>query len=400
MDGNNPLHDLKRDPRYHTAADLLSTILHREKPDPGLLRRHFGNLAPSVASRLEAHFAAFPMRKARVREHHRDPSVITRARRALEENPAYARLQSAVLADEVPPIDDITPLYGGYASTVRDILALYNKSGLKRTCGLPAAAHPSRVGALVSTLGFDSPGSSMYCTIAFLHDCLEDLILVEHRRSTDHHGLRGLEAFVDDHIPPELQPNVRLLTNRYSLILNYLGYLLTLSDTPSTRANLLKAMEGLSTWEWSLQDTVRKLSALLNRSDLEEPALVNAKWQCYRDLYIREMADDALSLSDFRTFEIKAIDLCDNAHGSAALSEPDKIKNILKLGIWATQGYRMHTSWTPTNNFIQELLEYALVYAEGLVLKDFLEPASKLDFFVSGLLKLEHLRSIFYLEEL
>ncbi|MBP9192812.1 MAG: hypothetical protein KBF96_09695 [Ignavibacteria bacterium] len=48
------------------------------------------------------------------------------------------------------------------------------------------------------------------------------------------------------------------------------------------------------------------------------------------------------------------------------------------------------------NNFIQDHLEDALVYSENLIIKDFLVPVSKQDYFVSGLYKIEKLRSIFY----
>jgi len=398
MHRNYPMNELKNDPRYHSALGVLQTILHREVPTGKVLSDIFGTLTPMVIFNVKEHFEAFPRRRIKIRRHTDDPSIISEARVRLEDNFHYAKLHSLILNGELPHISDISPIYGEYSETVQDILAQYQRFDLRRRCGIPAAAHISRVGGLVYTLGFDSPGTHKFCTAAFLHDCIEDLITYERKDTSDHYGLKGLELFIDDYIPSELQPNIRLLTNRYSLILNYLSYLLTLSDTPVNKKTLLREINSLCSWEWSLNESVKNLSSLLKSKELNEPALANAKWQCYRELYIKEMADHALALSDFRTFEIKAIDLCDNAHGSAALSLPDKIKNIIKLGIWANQGYRLHTNWTPTNNFIQELYEAALVYSEHLVIKDFLEPVSKLDFFVSALLKIEELESIFYVE--
>jgi hypothetical protein len=387
------------DPRYSLASSTLEAILKHDVPSGSTLNALFGNLAPAIGSLLEKYLKGRPDQKLRVRRHHKDPSVITQARIRLENNLDYANLQSLILSDELPQLRDIEPIYGDYSQTVQNVLSIYRKFRLKRICGIPAAAHPSRVGGLVSTLGFDTAGSFKYSTIAFLHDCIEDLIPFEKQRTADHYGLRGLQQFIDDNVPTDLQSSVALLTNHYALILNYLNYLLKLSDTPATKSNLLRSIDSLRSWEWSLNGTVKHLSTLLSATEIDEPALPNAKWQCYKDLYIREMADNALVLSDFRTFEIKAIDLCDNAHGGAALSLSDKQKNIIKLGIWATQGYRLHTNWAPTNNFIQELFEDALVYSEQLVIKDFLEPASKLDFFASALLKIEELKSIFYVEE-
>jgi len=391
-----PIEELKSNPNYIPASEILGSILKREIPDKKVLTSIYGDLTPVIIYHLEKHFDAFPMKKINIREHTDCPSVITEARIKLEQNSEYANLHSLILNCKLPEILDLSPIYGEYSESVRSILELYNKHGLKRKCGTPAAAHLSRVGGLVYTLGFDDPGSAKFCTVAFLHDCIEDLITYEKSLPADHYGLKGLESFINEFIPKELQPHIRLLTNQYSLILNYLNYLLTLSDTKASKKNFLNSIAGLGAWEWSLNSDVKKLTALLNSNDLEDPALENAIWQCYKDLYIKEMADDALAVSDFRTFEIKAIDLSDNVHSSAALSMKEKLKNIIKLGIWASQGFRLHTSWDPTNNFVQELFEDALVYSENLVIKDFLQPVSKQDLFVSALLKIEELKSIFY----
>ncbi len=396
MQHNYPIEELKSNPNYNTASKILHSILKREIPDEKTLTGIFGNLTPRIIYHLEKHFDDFPMKEINIRDHTVCPFVITKARKKLEQNSEFAKLQSLILNNKLPKTRDISPIYGEYSETVKTIIGLYNKHGLKRKCIVPAAAHLSRVGGLVHTLGFDDPGSSKFCTVAFLHDSIEDLITYEKRLPADHYGLKGLESFIDEYIPEELQAHVRLLTNQYALILNYLNYLLTLSDTKTNKKNLLKAIESLGSWEWSLNENVNKLSVLLNSGELEEPALKNANWLCYKYLYVKEMADDALEMSDFRTFEIKAIDLSDNVHSSAALSMKEKIKNIIKLGIWANQGYRLQTSWNPVNNFVQELFEVALVYSEYLVIKDFLQPVSKQDFFVSALLKIEELKTIFY----
>lgn len=391
-----PIEELKLHPNYLSASEILNSILRSEIPDKKDLNKVFGNLATHITYNLEKHFEAFPVKTENIRKHTAGPSVIAEARARLAMNEEYAALHSKILTNEIPGIDDIYPIYGEYSDTVQTITALYKTYRLKRKCEIPAAAHPSRVGGLVHTLGFDIPGSHKFCTIAFLHDCIEDLIRFEKRAHFDHYGLKGLGMFINDYIPEELQPNVRILTNHYSLILNYLNYLLTISDTQVNRKNLLKNLENLSSMDWSLNEKVIKLHTLLDENDLTEPVLVNAKWLCYKDLYISEMADDALAMSDFRTFEIKAIDLTDNAHGSGALSMTDRLRNIIKLGIWASQGYRLHTSWSPTNNFIEELFEYALNYSEHIVIKDFLQPGLKQDLFASALFKIEELKSVFY----
>lgn len=391
-----PIEELELHPNYLPASEILNSILKREIPDMADLITLFGELTPNIVYNLEKHYEAFPVKTVNIRKHTTCPSVIADARERLATDQNYSALHSKILANEIPGIDEITPVYGEYSETVQTITALYKTYRLKRKCEIPAAAHPSRVGGLVHTLGFDSPGSHRFCTIAFLHDCIEDLTRFRKGTHFDHYGLNGLEVFINDYIPEELQANVRLLTNHYSLILNYLNYLLGLSDIQVNKSNLLAHLKELSTFEWSIKEKVVKLCDLLESNELAEPVLANAKWLCYKELYIREMADDALAMSDFRTFEIKAIDLTDNAQGSGALSMTERMRNIIKLGIWASQGYRLHTNWSPINNFIEELFEYALNYSEDLVIKDLLQLDSKQDFFASALFKIEELKSIFY----
>ena len=391
-----PIEELIVNPNYHFALEILNSILRHEIPNEDDLRIVFGKPASHIIYHLERYYETTTLGNKKIREHTTGPSVIAEARMNLEESPEYGALHSKLIANEIPHIDEIFPIYGNYSDTIQTIIALYKTYRLKRKCEIPAVAHPSRVGGLVRILGFDDPDSYKFCTVAFLHDCVEDLIRFEQSAHFDHYGLKRLGAFMNDYVPPELQPNIKLLTNHYSLILNYLNYLLTISDTQVSRKNLLKNLENLSSLDWSLNENVKKLHALLDANDLAEPALENAKWLCYKELYIKEMADNALAMSDFRTFEIKAIDLTDNSQSSAALSLTEKLRNIIKLGIWANEGYRLHTNWSPTNNFIQELFEDALVYSENIVLNDFLQPDSKQDKFVSALYKIEQLKSIFY----
>lgn len=388
--------EFKNNPKYPHAAEFLESIIKREIPEKKIMDNVFGNLTQFIIDHLKKHFEDFPMDKIKVRKHLEGPSKIKEARMKLEQNQDYAKLHSLILNNEIPEKKYVYPIYGEYAETVISILGLYKKYSLKRKCGVPSAAHLSRVGGLVHTLGFDEPGSAKFCAIAFLHDSIEDLTSYEKHLPADHYGLKGLESFIRDIIPIELQPHVKLLTNQYSLILKYLNYLLALSDLKSSKKNLLISINNLGSWDWSLNSNVKKLIALLNSSELEEPALDYAIWQCYKELYIKEMADDALEMKDFRTFEIKAIDLSDNAHSRAALSMKEKMNNIIKLGIWANQGFRLQSTWKPVNNFIQEHLEDALVYSEKLIIKDLLMPVSKQDYFVSALHKSEVLKSIFY----
>ncbi|MBK9332576.1 MAG: hypothetical protein IPM96_09330 [Ignavibacteria bacterium] len=163
-------------------------------------------------------------------------------------------------------------------------------------------------------------------------------------------------------------------------------------------SNLLFELEGMCSSNWNMQDKSIKLYDLLKKLEPENPSFDEVKWQSYKELYIKELAENAKNITDFRTFEIKSIDLADNAHSSGALSMEEKLKNIQKLCIWASYGFSLQTNWQPTNNFIQEVFEVALECSKNLVVKDLLEPISKPDFFASALYKIEELRPVFYIE--
>ncbi|MBK8983585.1 MAG: hypothetical protein IPM38_15045 [Ignavibacteria bacterium] len=386
-----------KDKKYEIALEILNSILRREIPNLNLLTGLYGSLTSVIILQIENYFQNFPRKDINIRKHFEITSVISDARYSLEKNLNFANYHSKILTGQVPDIEDLEPVYGIYSENVKNILQLYKNTKLKRRCGIPSAVHPSRTGGIVYTLKFDDAGQSDYCTTAFLHDSIEDLIKTRSKQS-DHYGIKGLDIFLDDYIPVNLHSNIRLLTNHYALILGYLKYLLTLVDKHLNISNLLFELEGMCSSNWNMQDKSIKLYDLLKKLEPENPSFDEVKWQSYKELYIKELAENAKNITDFRTFEIKSIDLTDNAHSSGALSMEEKLKNIQKLCIWASYGFSLQTNWQPTNNFIQEVFEIALECSKNLVVKDLLEPISKPDFFASALYKIEELRPVFYIE--
>jgi hypothetical protein len=99
---------------------------------------------------------------------------------------------------------------------------------------------------------------------------------------------------------------------------------------------------------------------------------------------------------DYRLFEIKGIDLSDNAHGKGSLSIDARIRNINKNILWAVIGERFNSTWKPFNDHLAEIREDALQSAQYIILNDLLQPHSSLDFMMSALLKIEKLKEVFY----
>jgi hypothetical protein len=120
------------------------------------------------------------------------------------------------------------------------------------------------------------------------------------------------------------------------------------------------------------------------------------KWECYKSLYLKGIAEDVIKNDDYRLYEIKGIDLSDNAHGKGSLSIDARIRNINKNMLWAAIGEKFESTWKPFNDHLAEIKEDTLQSAQFIILNDLLQPHSSLDFMMSALLKIEKLKEVFY----
>jgi hypothetical protein len=246
----------------------------------------------------------------------------------------------------------------------------------------------------------DTEGAFMYSAIAATHDTIEDLLLIASDPHGHHFGLERYPEFLEYIAPQEIHGSLILLTNHYDLILASIERQLRFSDQLMTRQSLMTELETLAGVGLpSIAPYATRMYNLLRERDIGQNTYETSKWLCYRELYIRLMAEQAREADDFRTFEIKGLDLSDNAHGRDALALTGREKNIIKMDIWARAGYSLHSAWAPLNDHIMEVEEDALVHAEHLIVKDFLEPVSSQDFVSSALLKIKELEFVFYLGE-
>ncbi|MBX2992994.1 MAG: hypothetical protein KF749_17725 [Bacteroidetes bacterium] len=393
---------LQKDPRYHDAKDALWSILHHRVPSDATLARVFGTDKSRFVRLLVGDFISKnPHTGKKPRTHdNAAPTEIGDKRSDLEKKESYQRSQLRLLQWQVPDLTDLTDLYGIYAPAVQKVLQLFLDSGLKRKCGISTAAHLNRVGALTGAMGIDDDTTRRYSAIGALHDCIEDLLNRVRNAKGKVYGLSGYDKFLDAHIPTELQTSVVQLTNHYDLILEHIHTDLTRNERLFTQKTVLPFLEkmmrrGLP----ELVSYVSRMHDVLSKVDPDRSFAESAKWVLYKELYIHDMAQTTHQMSNYRTYEIKAIDLSDNAHGRDALAMAGRIKNLIKMDMWAREGYALKSSWRPLNNHIAELEEDALVHAEHLLIRDFLEGASTLDFVSSALIKINDLSPVFYVDD-
>ena len=138
------------------------------------------------------------------------------------------------------------------------------------------------------------------------------------------------------------------------------------------------------------------MNEIIEDFDEDENYIQELRWKFYKDLYLNGIANESLQNDNYRIFEIKGIDLSDNAHGKDALSLDGRIRNINKNVYWSKLGFNMKSTWVPLNNHIRENMEDAYESAELIVLRGLLEPQSSLDFVTSSLLKFSKMEEVFY----
>lgn len=397
-------HSITDHPQYFRAREVLQSILLRETPSAGLLAHLYGaDRAVHVRELINTFIAEELEAPITPRLHNADaPNEIRDTRAKLESDMQYQAVQMVLLQDKIPDLAMLSKLYGEYAEPVRRVFEQFRNYKLMRQCGIPSVAHLNRVGSMAGALGLDQDeDGKKYSAIGALHDAIEDLLELVVDQEGKGFGLARYQEFIGTFIPTDLQSSLILLTNHYDLIMGHIHRELRRRDMAMTHHNLMMSLEHLSDAPLpGLSSYIQNMHAHLLDADLEPDVYESAKWRCYRNLYIHDMAQIAHAVADYRTYQTKALDIADNGNGRDALAMTGRIKNILKMDIWGREGYALGSSWPPLNNHIIEFEETALVQAEQLVIKDFLEPFLTQDFIMSGLQKVKALRPVFFVDEM
>lgn len=390
---------IKKQNNYYLANEVLNSFKRRKSPDNEILRRLYGDIKwNSIKEIIENYFQENYIAAPIIREHDYDaPEEIYDARTLLENDSDYQRIHIALLCNRIPEVDSIKKFYGEYTDAVLKIFTKFIELQLRRKCDLTAASHLNRVGGVCVKLHFNIPGQYEYGALASIHDAIEDLIMKIKNKKGKIYSLENYDEFLDDYIPEELQNNVKILTNHYNLILDYIINELRDEDRSINKLNLLEKMNTLHRKNFnSIENYIENMNAIIEDFDEDENYIQELRWKFYKDLYLNGIANESLQNDNYRIFEIKGIDLSDNAHGKDALSLDGRIRNINKNVYWSKLGFNMKSTWVPLNNHIRENMEDAYESAELIVLRGLLEPQSSLDFVTSSLLKFSKMEEVFY----
>lgn len=388
------------DQRYETAREILESLKTGQIPSRKLLSQLYSNDLSGIAyADIEVYLANNFPNGRKPRQHLFDaPTDISDARSRAEKMPSYQRIHSQLLTGQIPDLEPVKEFYGEYSGFAMSVFENFRKYGLYRKCGLPSAAHVNRVGAISSVININDPGTKLYSAVAVGHDFIEDLLY----KAVDEHGrpydFARYDEFVEKFIPEELREGISILTNRYDIIIRYVIEFLDELGMGIHPGSIIYALESLIADDETtgIKEYAKKALALISTLPPDASKLEDIRWACYKDLYLRDLAELTKAADNFRFFEIKSFDLSDNGHGIGSLSMEARIKNLQKQEAWAREGYLFKSAWEPINRRIMELNEDILVFADYFVIKDLLEFQSVQDFLISALYKIRRLEKIFY----
>ena len=239
MKANFVLQELEKREKFGLANEVLNYFKKRTPPDLEVLKGLFGyEKAESIQSIIRTFFNENRIQNPVIRVHdYYAPQEIYIARSELEKDKDYQAVHIALLCNTIPDKKNLEKYYGNYTDAIMKIYGAFIDLQLKRKCDLTSAAHLNRVGGVCVKLKFDNAGKYEYGTLAAIHDAIEYLLPLLKNKKGEIYSIENYDEFLDDYIPAELQENVKILTNHYNLILEYIIDILRDEDKSINKKN-------------------------------------------------------------------------------------------------------------------------------------------------------------------
>jgi len=337
-------------------------------------------------------------------------SEILDARSEIEHDKDYLEIHNALLAKEIPPKDKLLRMFGPFSDSADKVLTEYNESDKARKCLNPSASHIHRVAAVVHQLRLDNEHVQFYATVGLLHDSVEDLLKSAEDSHKNRYGLECYSRFLQDFIPADFRTQVLRLTNHYGLILKSAKDAIVKADVGYSIDTVRSALDNLQlTADRELKPFFEHLYVLLDELALEYADEGNAPderfsddelgWRCYKQYYIPHLANASHKANDYRPFEVKAVDLSDNAMGRGALELGKRIRNMEKIQSWIDHGRAVDPDWLPLLKRLDELQNQVLADAEEYIIGKITQSTAVSDFLASAVRTVKELEMVLFLPQ-
>ncbi len=423
----------EREERLDLVEPVLDVLLTKSIDDENslhknLVKLHGRRMANDLFDLVKDYVVDDSFQPGELRSHDvTAPSKIRDSKEKLSKNEHYKEAHKALLQGKIPGEQEMLALYGHHAESAKKSDELLLSSGRFRKCWTPIATHPNRVSAMVGELGFDDKvydhDPFHFRFLAKIHDTPEEVIGTVRDEKGRLYGLDRFNDLLDDlGVAQEIRDHLVDITNTSDLIFRAMlsgeyNFSIAKHRSKITRDDVYNSLEILSGLNYDFfSDHALKIRFFLEDKDLPQGKVwETAKWLSYFGVYMDGLVDNALydklktksfnesrssvsasNLSDFRTVEVKQVDVRENNLNKAALNIEDHIKNLIKEEYAGRKPLSLNSGWKPLIDNSRELIQGS--YSDGLQLAK-ITLATKndaLDHFSVGLKYIKALQSVFY----
>jgi hypothetical protein len=410
-------------PRYTAAHQILDDLLHRRKPDINILISLYGEpVAKDVMRAILDFYSDKDFDPGILRKHHPNSPKILSDMRILVDNDPDFRAMDLYFSQQVSRTESIEDLireikseigenihnkFGPYSDYIIKTAALAMHHRLKRKCNVSIICHWVGVAGLIHFLqctgSIPTPQDQYYLSAtAFLHDFKEDLPThVLHSDGTPY-GFYRTEEFGIDSLPSNaiMIKDLNVLNNLYGNLSKYAydffkkqGQTFTVDRFKEFLKRYIESDDNSRSLMYKVHEHIFDLISKKDYSDMQGKDLLNAiSWDFYES-YINRILDKSMTATI-----IKCCDQSYNFIGKDPLSGQELMKTLLKMWLLASNLYERAFNLKYLDNFVMELLEDTLCYAEYYIIKDLMRTEAIIPFYASIFHKIKILSPILYID--
>jgi hypothetical protein len=422
--------EVQKSSEYQAAYSVFSSMLKKEHPNINTLSYLYGsNIAKDIKDDILEFYTDPDFKPGVLREHvHNAPMIFTVMRNHVDNDDDFKAMDKYFkwqikrtesvdfLVKEIESEigKNIRNKFGPYSEYVIKDSAIAIHHRLQRKCGISSVCHWTGNAGLVHFLESTKnipkhPDPYFRITVAFMHDFVEDLSTKILHADRTPYGLYRTEELARDYLPPNdgIIKDVKLLTNIYSQLLKHAFYMIVDKQEKVFTQERFKAFldkyfsngSNDSDEHSSTHKIHHNMLDLINSKDYSglsgRALLEDLHWDTY-EYYVRRLCVKSRASGDDTPIIVKFGDQKYNLMGKDALSYDNQEKLILKSWMWPSEVYRNDIKLPHIDNFVMELLEDALCYAEYHVVKDLLNTQAPRLFYESAFQRIMILSPIFY----
>jgi hypothetical protein len=414
----------KNSPRYDAARQILDDILNKRIPNLDVLTTLYGkDIANDVINTINKFYDDADFFGGILRKHiNNAPTILSDMRKLVDADKDFramdvyfsqqiSRTESTdILIKEISSEigDNIHNKFGPYSSHITRATALAMHYKLKRKCNISIICHWVGAAGLMHFLQITdnipkSDDPYYLTTVAFLHDFKEDLPRSVIHDDGSPYGFYRTEEFSSDYLPhnERMVKDLNILTNLYGNLSKYAyeyfkkqGQTFTIERFKELLQKYIQTDNNPKSLMFKVHEHMLILLSDKQYEGIQGKDLLNAvSWDFYES-YVNRILDKSKT-----AIIVKCCDQSYNFIGKDPLSHEDLTKVLLKMWLWASDLYGRGFNLKYLDNFVEELLEDTLCYAEYYIIKDLMRTEAVIPFYAATFQKIKALSPILYIDK-